>query len=498
MKSQRLIALACAAIAAGYSVLWFSLQNLPLNDLPNHSARGLVMADLLFRQGLTFGGLFELRLGFEPYILGDLLIAALMQWLPADVAGRIVLWLCFFALPASVYLYARILRLSAAACLAAALVAAFVAADITFLIGFVGFRLSLALLFVAMYFATRVLDEARMALYAGYAASVVMGYLMHLAMPVLLGATLGGLLAARRPWRSGAPGAELARGMALLAVPVILFAAHSVYSPPEAAPMIWPPLAQKIRYALGFFSPIDKSLGYGLLLVYLLCLVPGLALLVRRGRSTPAEVTAVVALASTALYLVLPRSQGLIVDIDARALPVVFIFAALAGIASADAAPLRAGAWQAFGTAAAVALATLNLLVLWQPMQLADRRLGSVREVIAALPPGARVLPIFTEGRPGYYMLLHAGEFAVMDRAAFTPYLFSGDRGFPQVYFRYLNRPYAPPDHWVVRGQSVDWPRLREAWQYLLVVGPVEALSIPYPVVQVRANGNATLLRFAP
>jgi len=31
-----------------------------------------------------------------------------------------------------------------------------------------------------------------------------------------------------------------------------------------------------------------------------------------------------------------------------------------------------------------------------------------------------------------------------------------------------------------------------------LVVGPVEALSIPYPVVQVRANGNATLLRFAP
>src|SRR4051812_9158735 len=73
-------------IALLVTIGWFALPTLPLQDLPNHAARGLVMADLLFHHGREFGDRFELHLEPQPYLLGDLLLSVLTQLGPTFAA----------------------------------------------------------------------------------------------------------------------------------------------------------------------------------------------------------------------------------------------------------------------------------------------------------------------------------------------------------------------------------------------------------------------------
>src|SRR5579872_6095729 len=70
---------AAAAICSAYLIWLFVLDPIPFQDLPNHIARGVVMADLLFQHGVRFGTQFSLHLQPIPYVLHDLLLAGLIQ-----------------------------------------------------------------------------------------------------------------------------------------------------------------------------------------------------------------------------------------------------------------------------------------------------------------------------------------------------------------------------------------------------------------------------------
>jgi hypothetical protein len=199
-------------------------------------------------------------------------------------------------------------------------------------------------------------------------------------------------------------------------------------------------------------------------------------------------------LACIAAYFMLPNSQGMILGIAERVLPVAYVLAAFIGLAAADAAELRATRYQAFAVCATLGLAVVNLLYLWKPLERTDRLLGEIRGTIAQIPRGAHVLPILTRDYR-FSSLVHASEFAVIDRGAFTPYLFSGDQHHPQSYFRYRDRPYAPTEAWFLFHHAIDWKRVHANWPYILVVGPLTDLHIPYPVEVVAATPAATLLR---
>lgn len=481
-----------ALIVAAYTLLCFSLPNLPLHDVPNHAARAYVIADLLFHHGREFGDAFELQLAPQPYLLGDLLFAGSMQLSPT-FAARTISWLSFIGLPAATCVYARVLGLSRWSRAAATLAATVAAATITFTLGFLNYQLGLPLLMLALAAATQLLRGPRPALLVAYAACVGAGYLMHLSTPVLLIAAAGA--AAGMCWLDRPAGQPFRWWSAagIVALPLATLLADRLFAAPDASPMVWVSPWEKARSLLGLYWRFDAQFPRGRYLAMLFAVLPSLVLVTRGLRVPLVRHLLGITLAMAALYFALPTHQGAIFGIDQRAAPLIYLFAGLAGIASVDASPL--GAWPRLAASfTLVALSALNFVALALPLRQIDGTLGEVRRTLASLPTGAAVLPIRTAS-PAASQLLHAGEFAVLDRRAFTPYLFSGDQASPQKYFRYRARPYAPSEFWRTRNGPIDWERVRAAWPYLLIIGPQSGVDIPFPVERVSGNGSATLLR---
>lgn len=476
--------------ALAFSALWLTLPNLPLNDLPNHAARAHVMADLLFEGGRRFGALFSLDLDPQPYLLGDLLFAVATEATPTW-APRCLMWLSFVALPAATCVYARALGLSIWARVVAMLLAAFVATDLTTMLGFLQYRLSLPLLLLALAAATGFLRRASLGSWSAFAVCTLAGYFTHLAMPVLLIVTLGGLGSMQlalnaRDWR------RIVVSHASLALLPLALTAWGILSGPEnPAPMLWQSPFTKAATVIGFYSRFPDQPHVGHLLVSMFLLVPLLGCL-RGWRSPRSLEVAGMAAALVAGYFLLPSSQGAVFGIDVRAIPLIFLFGGLAALCCIDSQRSNSRRRGAV-TAVAVVLTIANFLALWSPLHATDREAARVREVIDALPVGARVLPIPTDGAES--RMLHTAEFAVLDRDAYSPYLFSGDQQLPQPYFRYRDRPYAPHEFWVLRNAPVDWQKIQAEWPYLLLVGRSSSrLPVPLPTRTVAANESATLL----
>jgi hypothetical protein len=107
------------------------------------------------------------------------------------------------------------------------------------------------------------------------------------------------------------------------------------------------------------------------------------------------------------------------------------------------------------------------------------------------------VLPVYTEETTGVPLKgLHAASFAVIDRQALIPYLFTGDRGSPMKYFRYLHRPYAPDELWYRdrKDSTVDWTEIQREYPYLLVMKPFDAERIRIKTRTLAENDAAALL----
>lgn len=145
--------------------------------------------------------------------------------------------------------------------------------------------------------------------------------------------------------------------------------------------------------------------------------------------------------------------------------------------------------------AMAVILATLNVGYLAK--QAWDDRawLVQYRSIVATVPPGSRVLPVYTDVKTGVVRSsLHAASYVVTDRGGVIPYLFSGDRGDPMKYFRYVHRPYAPPEAWYELHQPVNWAAVTAAYSFLLVMKPFDPARIPLVGRTVAENQAAVLV----
>src|SRR2546430_8511100 len=80
---------AFALITAAYIIVFARFTMFPFQDFPNHLTRAKVLADLLFHHGATFGPMFEFRFMPVPYILGDLMLAGLVEIFGPTAAGAL-------------------------------------------------------------------------------------------------------------------------------------------------------------------------------------------------------------------------------------------------------------------------------------------------------------------------------------------------------------------------------------------------------------------------
>jgi hypothetical protein len=236
------------------------------------------------------------------------------------------------------------------------------------------------------------------------------------------------------------------------------------------------------------------------------------------------------ALTFLGIYVVLPETYSGAAYVDVRALPMIVLFI-LFGVLRLATARLRAGEFAgAPALAAAVVLAAVNLGYIGWHLEKDNAWAEGYRAVVARIPRGSLVLPIYTYPKSTILPLEHASAFVLLDRQGLIPYLFAGDRGDPMSYFRFRERPYAPVEQWYrlqriwnrsplltlhAEGQSyrwrfeydkserdwrpavlapVSWNEVACRYPYILVTQPYIPSFIGVPTRTLAANSSAALL----
>jgi hypothetical protein len=458
------------AVCAAYVALWLSLDALPLLDFPNHLARATILGDLWLDGGRRYGAAFDGEVRFAPYILGDLILAPLTQWLPPDLAGRLWLAVLFLALPASVYAFLRAFGCRDWQLLVGTAVALFLATDWFFVVGFGAFRLGVVLSLLALAAWRRCVAGHR-GWYAAYALLVLGCYLAHLASFVMVGVAAGVLclLELRRRRVSFV-------GCVALGAPFVALIAHYVLlGSGETRGVVT--LATVGEKLLRLGAPFVRyELWVDLVLVALLACALVAAVLGSRRRldtaRTPAGDFLALAGIFLLLYAALPVGSGTVYDIDVRALPFAVLFGIFAAVARID--PDRPP--RSLATAALVLLVLGNLVYLGAFLLPENARAREYRRVVATLPEGTPFLPIVTVPAVGRTQpLLHAYAWATIDRGAVAPYLFSANRRDSMIYFRYRRRSFEPDIFWYVRnGDAPDWHAVARDYPFVVVTEPVD------------------------
>jgi hypothetical protein len=484
--------------------VWFS--PLLLQDFPNHLARALVMADLLFRHGADFGQSFQFHLLWVPYVSGDLVLTSLLQVAGVKAAAAIWPVLAFLSLPAAAYAYLRAMRASTEVTLLMLFISLYLSTDTFFVMGFLEFKLSIALTLVVLAMVELLRQQWSGARFGIFAALIVFTYLTHLAAIAFIAAAVG----ASAVWRIGLRKSRIDREIYLF-IPIIcvlvwhLVEAASYRQPGDlvASPSEWGTTTTKVaRLSWDFvrYYLARDSVVIATLLTFLLVYMGGRRVWGREGIVTPQVLEPLgYAVLFLGLYIVLPFEQTEASYIDVRALALAPFFVIL-GVLNLPPSATRSASVSRLNTPAiclATAVACLNLGYLVLHFKKESVWLAQYRAIVAAIPVGSTVLPVFTEKRTGNVLRhMHAGSFAVLDRHALIPYLFSGDNGSPMKYFRYAHRPAAPDERWypALRDDTVDWPQVSRQYQYLLIIKPFEADRIRIRTRTVAENDAAALL----
>ena len=499
---QRLGLVAFAVLAVAYGVFFIRLTSFPYQDFPNHLTRAAVLADLLFHHGARYGQMFDFSFMPVPYILGDLLLAGLVELLGAAAGGAVWMVVVLLSWPAALLFLARVTDVSRNGRLFVLFIGLYLATDWFFLLAFTQFRLGMALMVMALGVAHLLRLRWSAARFAAFLALLLAGYFTHLAFVIFLAPCLVVSAAVRLYFKRTTVRTELALIVPVLAVMLWHFGfADRVYRSEGVVPYTWlwgEPLLKLTGLdlqLLRFGGPFAKSL----ILLFVLALGWGLWRDLRWRRLMNPQVIEMLALAVTFLgiYVVLPSRYSQAAYVDVRALAMISLFVLLARVYLAEGSTAQPAFAGPFFIPAVALLSVLNLGYLWMNLAPNDAWGVGYREIVARVPAGASVLPIYTSGREGAVApRLHMSSFIVLDRAALMPYLFSGDGGHPMKYFRYRRKPYAPVERWynAVIPVEVAWQPISCSYDYLLVGKPYDAQRIKLRTSTVSENSSAALL----
>jgi hypothetical protein len=481
---------------------------LPLQDYPNHLARAVVMADLMFRNGADFAGIFQYHFLAVPYVLGDLVLAAMVNLFGATIAAGLWNALVMISLPLAVCLYLRTFKVSRDAHAFAIILSLYLSTDWFFVKGFLAFRLAIAAILVGLSLARLLRHRWSMGLYLGYCVAAAAGYLVHLTVTIFEAAAIGvsavlSLLAAKTSLRR-----ESAILIPIGAALVWQFAAgqHRAPTDVDSDYYFWGTLPGKVLGMDAQFMRYSSRTDVLMMLGFAACVVWPTMHGFHRSQLMKPAVLETLALAGTfvALYFILPVGYADAWYVDARASEMAVLFLVFACLLLPDTRSIDRGSQYAAATAPPLAaalaalLAIANLIYLTHHFAKDHAWLGEYRRIVASVPRGASVLPVYNQPLQGAVRpFLHAGSYVVIDRKAVIPYLFSADGGYPMAYFRYVNRVYAPDETWYRNSGKVDWSAVACNYEFLLVMSPFERSRIELQTTTVAENRAAALLAVA-
>jgi hypothetical protein len=526
---------AAGLLLAGYLALIARLTSFPFEDFPDHLARARVLADLLFHHGARWGGIFSFHWLPVPYLLHDLILTSLVAALGTTAGGVVFLELTVLALPCALLYYMHVNRLAPQARPLVILVSLYLATDWFFLVGFAAFRLAVALLIACIALADALRERWSNRLYGVYVATVVAGYLEHLTVLAFLAATLTMSAGLRLLLRRARAREELRLALPVAVLFVLYFGVlagpHHAASPGVYS-LHWGTVWQKLlglqdefyRYGGRTNRPMTMLLAFSLLW-------PVRRELRWRRLLEPAVLEQLVlAVTFLGVYIVLPETYSGAAYVDVRALPMIVLFILFAVLRLAPAEGRGNGLAGAPALAAAAVLAAVNLAYVGWHLETDNAWMQRYRAVVAAVPRGSLVLPVYTRPRDTFLTLEHAAAFVLLDRQGLIPYLFAGNRGDPMSYFSFDRRPYAPLEQWYrlqqfwnrapaftfeVQGRTYRWRFAYDAYErdfkpavlapvrwnqiacqypYILVTQPYDPAYLEVPTRTVTANGAAALL----
>ena len=522
---------AALAICAAYLAFFVQLTSFPLQDYPNHVARGAVMADLLFHHGARFGEQFAVQPMAVPYILSDLLLTAGMELFGTNGGAGVFTALVLLSLPCALLLYMNVNGLAPRARPFVFMLSLYLSTDWFFLMGFMAFRLSIAALVVTVALADLLRRRWTVPTFCLYVVTLLLCYLIHLTWLVFFAVVLGVSGAVRWWFGTTSLRREIALFVPLLALLAWQFGFVQNVLPQGAgvSPLYrpeWGGLAQKVKSFLIEFGGFGGHLAEPMMVLLVLSLFWPIRHALRPQILMSPDVLEqlVIAAAFLAIYFILPRDTEYTAFDDIRALPVVVLCVIFAA--------LRMPSQGAFATGPVLVLAILlttgNLAYLALHVGQNDAWLARYRAIVRSVPEGASVLTVYSGPQATVMPSLHAGAFVVLDRRAITPYLFAGNRGDPMLYFRYRHPSYRPPEIWYdaqrlrnLGGTSAghglqstsksasadgqqpwyettaapDWGRIRCNYEFLLVTVPFDRTSIGLATRTVAMNQSAALLK---
>ncbi|HEX8755655.1 MAG TPA: hypothetical protein VF745_04925 [Steroidobacteraceae bacterium] len=527
---------AATLLTAGYAVLIARLTSFPFEDLPDHLARAKVLGDLLFHHGRVWGGTFAFHFRLVPYLLHDLILTSLVASLGTAAGGAVFNELLLLSLPCALLYYMHVNRVAAQARPFVILISLFLATDWFFLVGFAAFRSGVAVLIACIALADALRERWSTRLYAVYLAAVLAGYLEHLTVPAFLAATLVVSGAVRLGYRRADLRAEMRLVLPVIGLLALYFgvlagprhpASPSIYS------LEWGTVAGKLQGLRDeFFRYGGRSYGPMMLLLAFCLLWP-----VRRELASPRRLLApevleqiALAVAFLGIYALLPKTYSGAAYVDVRALPMVVLFVLFAVLRLTPASSRGGEFASAPALAAAAVLAAVNLAYIGWHLEKNNAWMVRYRAVVAQIPRGALVLPIFTYPKVSILPLPHASAFVLLDRDGLIPDLFAGNLGDPMSYFDFVRHPYAPVEQWYrfqqvwnrspvftfhSQGQSyswrfhydheehhwrpavlapVSWGAVACRYRYILVTQPYDPAYIGVPTHPLTANSSAALL----
>jgi hypothetical protein len=519
-----------------YVTYFIQLTSFPFQDYPNHLARAAILADLLLHGGHRFGGEFGFHFAIAPYILHDALLTALVGLLGVAGGAAVFTTLVLVSLPCALVFYMRANDLAPRARAFVVIISLYLATDWFFLMGFMAFRLALAVIIICMALADMLRRHWSRSLFIGYIVTLVLGYLTHLTSLVFFVPVLAFSSALRLAFHSTVARREILLWIpvgALLLVHFGLIATPHDAAHPTAYSYDWGTFREKVRHLNWEFERFDGRPSPVMMYTLIACIAWAAHRHLRWRNLWRPRVLEHLALAATFLfvYFILPGTYEDSTYVDVRALCMVTLFLLLAALYL----PPPADEGSPFNTwpvlAVAFALASANFAYLVLHMNRNEAWLSRYRQVVAAVPAGARVLPVYTQpSQMDISPFLHAGSYITLDRGAVIPYLFSGDRGDLMKYFDYKHRPYMPDESWYksleywnvsreatyeVGGRRytwrftydrierewktqtlvpIDWNRVACEYDYLLVMLPFREPFLEVPTKPLAYNEAAALL----
>lgn len=486
---------------AAYCVLFILLSPVPVQDFPDHLARAVAMNDLLFHGGARFGGIFHFSMEWIPYVLGDLILTIGVALFGNTGGAAFWILLVFLSLPCAALFYLQVRGIDTAGRNLMLWLSLYLATDWFFLMGFLSYRVSIAMLIATLAVVELWRRKQTFGLFALYCAAVVLDYLMHLSPIIFLFAALGTTALLRLWQRSTRLSTEILLFVPLLGVAawhVLIGSHYREPGDPVTSPWFWGTWASKFaRVGSEFFhySPLTDVVLVALLVA---CLWARAG--VPRWRDVRQPLVLELALLGgmfLAMFFALPLGYSEAFYVDTRPLPLASFFLIAACLALPRREPAVPSNREAIALSAAVLLAVGNFAYLTRHFLADQNWVAQYRDAVANIPEHSRVLPIYTRGGEGAVVpFLHVSGYISMDRAALEPYVFAGDNGNPMKYFRYKNRPYDPPETWYgdIPRDPVDWGRVARDYDYIAVTRPYDPGAIKLATHPVAETPSATVL----